>query len=233
MEEAYSDGSDCDFHWASVNVGWIKQHIMSTSVSHSDVFWPLCSSLLLHIFFPPSSPSRHLFIITVSTFLPHALTQAAFHPFFALSLCLCRSPLQILIPSLRAVSLLRAQRARRVLYVSLPREQSTGRPPPLHHGEGGVRELGPNPQHQLSPARLEAHGCHLWIKQLTHVIPAWTVRFRLEAWVCSPADKPGQQSNTAAAVDLLYYQLGRDRSATQKPDQSPCFGSVTTIEWIL
>lgn len=52
MEEAYSDGSDCDFHWASVNVGWIKQHIMSTSVSRftSDPCVLLCcctfSSLL-------------------------------------------------------------------------------------------------------------------------------------------------------------------------------------------
>lgn len=44
------------------------------------------------------------------------------------------------------------------------------------------------------------------------------------------SDKPGQRSNTAAAVDLLYNQLGRVRSATQKPDQSPSFGSVTTIE---
>lgn len=81
MEEVYSDGSDCDFHWASVNGGWIKQYIMSTSVRRF-YFW---SFFVVAHFLPstvtPSSPPHHLLIITVSTFLPHALTQAAFHPF--------------------------------------------------------------------------------------------------------------------------------------------------------
>lgn len=51
----------------------------------------------------PSSPSRHLLIIIVSTFLPRALTQAAFHPFFFLSpsasvAFLCRSPSHPSVP---------------------------------------------------------------------------------------------------------------------------------------
>lgn len=160
----------------------------------------------------PSSTSHHLLIITVPTYLPDSLSLSCFSAL---------SPLQILLPSLRAVPLLRAQRARRVLHVSVPREESTGKPPPLHHGEGGLCKLGSNPQRPLSPARLEADGCRLWTEQLTHVISGWILGFRREVWTCSLADK--QRNTSTAAVYLLCTQLG---IINTKPRQ--CFRSVTT-----
>jgi len=78
----------------------------------------------------------------------------SFSPRFAPSPRL--SPVQILLSSLSAVPLLRALGARRVLHVSLPREEPARKPPPLHHGEGRVRKLGSNPRHPLPPAGLEA-----------------------------------------------------------------------------
>lgn len=189
----------------------IKQCIMSTSVSpHSSD-----PSLLLHISTLLSDSFRSLTSSSnyhCSHIPPSHLDSLSLSCFAALS------PLQILLPSLRAVPLLRAQQPRRVLHVSVPREESTGKPPPLHHGEGGLRELGSKPQRPLSPARLEADGCRLWTEQLTHVTSGWILGFRSEVWTWSLADNQ-RNTSAAAAADLLCTQLGRARPSTQSPDK--------------
>lgn len=93
----------------------------------------------------PSSPLNY-----------HCISTSHPPPLTAVPFLFYPPPVQIALPSLRAVSLLRALRPRRVLHVPLPREEPTREPPPLHHGEGRVRKLGPDPQRPLLPAGLEA-----------------------------------------------------------------------------
>lgn len=83
---------------------------------------------------------------------------------------------QVLPPHLCAISLLWARGTWRVLRVSLPRKESTGKQPSLHHREDSVRKLGSNPQYPLLPAKLEAHGSHQQNRRLVHTCSSWLLR---------------------------------------------------------
>lgn len=93
------------------------------------------------------SPPKRVWRCIMSSSFTHRPIFHCFSPPFSA---------QIARSSLRAVSLLRALRTRRVLHVSVPREEAPRRPPPLHHGEGRVRQLGADPRRPLLPARLDS-----------------------------------------------------------------------------
>lgn len=124
-----------------------------------------------------------------------------FHHFSPSSLFL--SPLKIPHSSRRAISLLWALGARWVLRIPSPREESTRKPPPLHHGEGGVFKLGSSSERSLLPAQLEAACCRRQSERLTRFSSSWFLKLASQM---SP-------TRTWVAVSRMSLLLWRNKTA--------------------
>lgn len=164
----------------------------------------------------PSSPSHHLLIITVPTYLPHTLTRSAYHAFLlplSPSL-LCRSSSHPSVPYHyyepkgpdECSMYLSHESSRQGSHHRFITEKAVF--------ANWARTLNVHFHHpDWKPVAVVSglNSSHTWFF-------GWMLGFRREVWKCSRADKQRPLNNVAAAVHLLCTQLGRARSSAQSPD---------------